>query len=326
MFYNPGVWWISRLIRTERENCCDDVVVEATNARQIYAAALAALEEHRSREMEVVMAATGGSLVKRMRRILRHSEPQTSATVPLLSAVAVILMIGGLLAAHPAPPSPPAASVATVIPEAHWMAPPTAAVPAAARPAAQVPAEVPAQGAVQRRAQTLAPVRSQLVVQNPYVQWLDEDVVYIIAPEERAAFLGLSTDAERERFIEQFWLRRDPTPGTPENEYKNEHYRRIAYANQHFTANVGLPQGIGWRMDRGRVYIIWGAPDEIESHPTGGIYNRPAAQGGGTTTTFPFEIWLYRFIQGVGSNVVLEFVDPKGTGEFKWTTDPSVRR
>ena len=164
------------------------------------------------------------------------------------------------------------------------------------------------------------------MVQNPYVQWLDEDVVYIIAPEERAAFLGLSTDAERERFIEQFWLRRDPTPGTPENEYKNEHYRRIAYANQHFTSNVGLPQGIGWRMDRGRVYIMWGAPDEIESHPTGGIYNRPAAQGGGTTTTFPFEIWLYRFIQGVGSNVVLEFVDPKGTGEFKWTTDPSVRR
>src|SRR5262244_1265711 len=153
-----------------------------------------------------------------------------------------------------------------------------------------------------------------------YKQWLNEDVVYIISPEERSAFLQLSTSEEREQFIEQFWLRRSSNPDLPENDFKEEHYRRIAYANEHFAS--GIP---GWKTDRGRIYIIWGKPDEIESHPTGGTYDRPMEEGGGSTTTYPWETWRYRYLEGIQENVILEFVDPSGSGEYHLTMDPSEK-
>jgi len=153
-----------------------------------------------------------------------------------------------------------------------------------------------------------------------YKQWLQEDVVYIISPEERTAFLQLSTSEEREQFIEQFWLRRSGNPDLPENDFKEEHYRRIAYANEHFAS--GIP---GWRTDRGRTYIIWGPADEVESHPTGGTYDRPMDEGGGSTTTYPWETWRYRYLEGLGNNVILEFVDPSGSGEYHLTMDPSEK-
>ncbi len=153
-----------------------------------------------------------------------------------------------------------------------------------------------------------------------YKQWLNEDVVYIIAPEERTAFLQLSTSEEREQFIEQFWLRRSSNPDLPENDFKEEHYRRIAYANEHFAS--GIP---GWRTDRGRTYIIWGPADEVDSHPTGGTYDRPMNEGGGSTTTYPWEMWRYRYLEGLGNNIELEFVDPSGSGEYHLTMDPSEK-
>jgi GWxTD domain-containing protein len=153
-----------------------------------------------------------------------------------------------------------------------------------------------------------------------YKQWLNEDVVYIISPEERTAFLQLSTSEEREQFIEQFWLRRSGNPDLPENDFKEEHYRRIAYANEHFAS--GIP---GWRTDRGRIYIIWGPADEVDSHPTGGTYDRPMEEGGGSTTTYPWESWRYRYLEGLGNNVILEFVDPSGSGEYHLTMDPSEK-
>ena len=153
-----------------------------------------------------------------------------------------------------------------------------------------------------------------------YKQWLSEDVVYIISPAERTAFLQLSTSEEREQFIEQFWLRRSSNPDLPENDFKEEHYRRIAYANEHYAS--GIP---GWRTDRGRTYIIWGPPDEIDSHPTGGTYDRPMEEGGGSTSTYPWETWRYRYLEGLGNNVILEFVDPSGSGEYHMTMDPSEK-
>jgi GWxTD domain-containing protein len=157
---------------------------------------------------------------------------------------------------------------------------------------------------------------------SPYRAWLNQDVAYIITNEERAAFKALTTDAERERFIEQFWLRRDPTPGTPENEFKEEHYRRIAYANQHYAVPAtSLP---GWKTDRGRVYIQYGPPDQIETHPAG-AYERPASEGGGYVSTYRFEQWRYRLIEGVGSDVIVEFIDPAMTGEFRMTMDPNEK-
>src|ERR1035438_4276210 len=153
-----------------------------------------------------------------------------------------------------------------------------------------------------------------------YKKWLNEDVVWIISDEERAAFKQLSNDEERDNFIEAFWQRRDPTPDTEENEYKEEHYRRIAYANEHFAA--GVP---GWKTDRGRMYIVFGKPDEIESHPSGGSYERPMEEGGGQTSTFPFEDWRYRYIDGIGQEVIMEFVDTCMCGEFHMTLDRSEK-
>jgi GWxTD domain-containing protein len=153
-------------------------------------------------------------------------------------------------------------------------------------------------------------------LKGAYKNWLDQEVPYIISDEERKAFKSLSNDEERDAFIEQFWQRRNPNPDSPENEFREEHYRRIAYANDKFAA--GKP---GWKTDRGRIYIMWGPPDSIESHPSGGSYQRPMEEGGGETSTFPFEVWHYRYLEGIGENVDLEFVDTCQCGDYHFTID-----
>src|ERR1044072_1509140 len=157
-------------------------------------------------------------------------------------------------------------------------------------------------------------------LKKAYKDWLDKDVTYIITDEERKAFKKLATDDERERFIEEFWRRRDPDPDTDENEFKEEDYERIAYPNEHFAS--GIP---GWKTDRGRIWIMYGKPDERETHPSGGTYDRPSYEGGGSTTTYPFEIWFYRYLAGVGSGVEIEFVDPTGSGEYRIARNPNEK-
>ncbi len=224
----------------------------------------------------------------------------------------------------------------------------TVPVPSSAQPAATTPTTAPAPAAVTPAAkdasspapsgqagdQAVDPLKRPMSekqkkenskklkqeLSGTYKKWLNQDVIYIITPEERSAFKQLSNDEERDQFIEQFWLRRDPTPDTPENEFKEEHYRRIAYANEHFAA--GIP---GWKSDRGRMYIIWGPPDDIESHPSGGTYDRPMEEGGGTTSTFPFEDWRYRYLEGVGQEVIMEFVDSCQCGDYHLTADPNEK-
>jgi TonB family protein len=252
LFYHPAVWWMSRVIRTERENCCDDVVVTMSGNAHEYAVALAALEQNRWSGREPAVAATGGSLVKRIRRLLYPKGPN-GAWTPLFSAV--ILM-----------------ATAAVALTAWQAAPPQA-------------------------------------VKSAYDKWLNEDVVYIITPQERAAFQKLTTDKQRNHFIGQFWQQRDPTPDTTENEFKEEHYRRIAYSSR-FSA-TSLP---GWQTDRGRIYIIYGPPDEIESHPTG--------EGGSA----PFEEWLYKHIEGVGDRVIFTFTDTQRNGEYHMTVNPLLAK
>jgi GWxTD domain-containing protein len=153
-----------------------------------------------------------------------------------------------------------------------------------------------------------------------YKKWLEQDVSYIITEDEKRAFKKLQTDEEREQFIDIFWRRRDPDPDTEENEYREEHYERIAYANQNFAS--GIP---GWRTDRGRIYIMYGPPHEKESHPMGGQYERPMYHGGGSTSTYPFEVWFYRHLPGVGSGIEIEFVDPTGTGEYRIARSPQEK-
>jgi GWxTD domain-containing protein len=149
-------------------------------------------------------------------------------------------------------------------------------------------------------------------LKEAYKRWLSTDVDYIITKDERRAFLALQTDEERENFIENFWRRRDPNPDTEENEYREEYYERIAYANEHYAS--GIP---GWKTDRGRIYIAWGKPDSVETHPSGGAYDRPSYEGGGSTTTYPFEVWFYRHLDNVGDGIEIEFVDPTGSGEYR---------
>jgi GWxTD domain-containing protein len=166
----------------------------------------------------------------------------------------------------------------------------------------------------QEKVQAQRAVRQEL--KGAYKSWLDQDVAYIISDEERKAFKNLGNDEERDAFIEQFWLRRNPNPDSPDNEFREEHYRRIAYANEHFAA--GKP---GWKTDRGHIYIAFGAPDSTDSHPSGGSYQRPMDEGGGETSTFPFEVWHYRYLEGVGDNIDIEFVDTCMCGDYHFTID-----
>ncbi len=138
-----------------------------------------------------------------------------------------------------------------------------------------------------------------------YRKWLNEDVVYIITSEEKKAFLNLGSDEERQHFIEQFWARRNPDPGSKDNRFKEEHYRRIAYANERFASRVP-----GWKTDRGRIYIMHGKPDEIET-----VLQPGAGE-------FPFERWFYRHMEGIGDKVVVEFVDKERTGDYRITREP----
>ncbi len=156
------------------------------------------------------------------------------------------------------------------------------------------------------------PIRAKSEVKDAHKRWINEDVPYIVSEAERKAFRALQTDEEREAFIRTFWDNRDPNPDTEENEYREEYYERIAYANEHFSS--GIP---GWKTDRGRIYIRWGKPDSVESRPSGGSYDRPSYEGGGSTAVYPFETWFYRHIEGVGDGIEIEFVDPSGTGEYR---------
>ena len=157
-------------------------------------------------------------------------------------------------------------------------------------------------------------------MKGSYKTWVDQDVRWIITDQELSAFKHLSNDEERDQFIENFWLRRNPNPESPENEYREEHYARIAYANEHFAAGKS-----GWRTDRGHIYIAYGKPDSIDSHPSGGNYERPVEEGGGNTSTFPFEVWHYRYLEGIGDNIDIEFVDTCMCGDYHMTIDRSEK-
>ena len=163
-------------------------------------------------------------------------------------------------------------------------------------------------------------LRSELKGDSPWKKWLDQDVVWIISDQEVQAFKSLKNDEEREQFVENFWLRRNPNPESPDNEFREQHYARIAYANEHYAA--GKP---GWKTDRGHIYIAYGKPDSIDSHPSGGNYERPIEEGGGSTSTFPFEVWHYRYLEGVGDNIDLEFVDSCNCGDYHYPIDRSEK-
>jgi GWxTD domain-containing protein len=299
LFYHPAVWWISRVIRAERENCCDDVVVATRGKVQEYAVALASLEHNRGSGRLAAVAGTGGSLVKRIRRLL-YPQGTKGVWTPVIAAVILV--------------------ATAVVAFAAWPSKPLQQSPAAPTRQAAVLPLAPVASAPPQQSSATPPQQTSRAETSPYDRWLKEEVVYIISDKERAAFQKLTTDEEREMFVVQFWERRNPHPGSTENTFKEEHYRRIAYANQHFATKRP-----GWKTDRGHMYILYGPPDEIESHRSGGSYKRPDSEGGGTTSTYPFEQWRYRHIDGIGNNVIMEFVDVSSSGEFRMTSDPKAK-
>jgi TonB family protein len=327
LFYHPAVWWISKVIRTERENCCDDVVVSVTRHSRDYALALAALERNRVPGGQAAVAATGGTLVKRIRRLLYPKAP-AGIWAPILAAVILFATTAVSFAALQ-PKSTPIATYGVETRTKVMVAPP--------RPARKIVSDTNLQGselASPRRNQVVTPfviapadgqgsagtsstqgeassngASVQLAPASPDSKWLNEDVVYIITDEERDAFLHLKTDEEREQFIKQFWERRNPIPGSADNKFKDEHYRRIAYANEHFSTPSGKP---GWQTDRGHIYIVYGPPDV-----------RSENLAGENGSQFASEEWRYNHIDGVGDNLVFEFIDRGGRGDFTLAPAPT---
>ncbi len=301
LFYHPAVWWVSEQIRATRELCCDDLAVAASDDVLIYAQALAALESAR---VSMLVAANGGSLAERIRRLIEPGQTVDNMPGPAAAWAMTLLWLAGV-------------GVATV----HGAQTPVANTVKAPEPLPILsrPTPFPPITFADKAKKTLAydplltaqleqPRRAaDAVLETPWKKWLDEDVTYIITDAERQAFNKLNTDEERELFVEQFWLRRDPTPDTIENEFKNEQYRRIAYANAHFGAI-----GPGWKSDRGKIYIMFGPPDEIDSHPAGAAFEHPT------------DFWRYRLIQGIGNNVAIQFVDTTGNGDYRMSMDPAA--
>src|ERR1700722_7604743 len=220
---------------------------------------------------------------------------------------------------------------------------PASTAPAAQQPAAQTTQSAPVPGTVQDNGKVVQtppveerpdPLKRRMSdrqaldqrkavkaeMSKEYVKWLSEDVKWIISDEEIKAFKSLANDEKRDSFIEEFWRRRNTSRKSPENEFKDEHYARIAYANEHFAA--GRP---GWMTDRGHIWIAYGKPDSTDSHPSGGNYERPMEEGGGSTSTFPFEIWHYRYLEGIGENIDIEFVDACMCGDYHMTIDRSEK-
>jgi GWxTD domain-containing protein len=289
LFYHPAVWWVSKMARAEREHCCDDAVVAALGGAREYASALAALEELRSARGPA-LAARGGDLMMRIRRLLGPEEPRSIVGPAFGAGLLLVSIAAGLFAWQPAPPArkpaapkPPAAvAVAPAPPVAPAVTPEPPAPVVAAEPEPAPP-------------QSPQPARPVTELAAPYQKWVNEDVSYVITEEEKAAFQRLQTDPEREQFIEQFWLRRDPTPGTAQNEFKEEHYRRITYANAHF-----IEHAPGWKTHRGIYYVKFGPPDEIEDH---------------RDTTPAFQVWTYHNMAGRGE-ASLFFTNLNGDGDY----------
>ncbi len=151
-----------------------------------------------------------------------------------------------------------------------------------------------------------ARVQAETAVQSSlperYLQWLNEEVIYIITPSEREVFLKLKTDRERDFFQEAFWKHRNPTPGAAENGFKTEHYRRLNYAKAYYGRSSPVP---GWQTDRGRIYIILGEPRDIERFT-------------GEAEIYNAEVWFYQDLTpfGLPPGFNLMFFQRGGTGDY----------
>jgi GWxTD domain-containing protein len=309
-WFHPLVWWLGNRLVIERERACDEAVLQMGCDPADYAEGILKICKSYLTAPECMAGVSGRNLKNRIEAIMenRRAPHLTVGKKLLLSlaaagAIAVPLLTGITDAAET-----PLAS--------------QRALPAVVTPIPQQSPASQATGQAPSPTQNKWPAAGRYNIQatNPPQSNRLDDVAYIITDEERKAFNNLTTDQERDSFFINFWLVRDPTPGTPSNEFKDEYYARIAYANDHFSL-TGLP---GSKTDRGRMYILNGPPDEIVSHPGGGVYDLP---DGRTTHTFPFETWRYRHLgnRSQSENVIYEFVQSQLNGDYRLEYDPAAK-
>jgi GWxTD domain-containing protein len=360
-WFNPVYWLLIRSIRGVREDCCDDMVLASGLAsREVYCrtllkAARAALENKAVTRAAFAYLGKSQPLRRRFKRIMSAKSiraPKLAATGMLVIFALALLLLPGveprILAQNAALAEGPVAGTTPAPQQRYSKAlervykedgernyilgdlraeqPHVQKRNVVGGKADSSPSVFTRMDEYIRMYGTNPPDQQQpqssqeSAISGYYRKWLDEDVLYITTQEERNAFLALRTDQERGVFIEQFWARRTPNPRQADNAFKEEHYRRIAYANQHFASSAP-----GWKTDRGRIYILYGKPDEIESHPTGSAYNRPIREGGGMAITCAFEKWRYKHIDGIGDDIEIEFVDPSGTSEYHMAMSPDEK-
>ena len=297
LFYHPAVWWVSRQIRRERECCCDELAVAVGGDVLTYARALSYLEERRALTAAIVLGANGGVLKMRIKRLLGGSEGP-AVSMPAVVALALAVTIGmGAYLGEVAYAQRQAAVRMTAVPLIGTQA--RAMLQQATGESFVQSGAAP--GLAANEGMPQSPDDGTPAARGIYKAWVEQDVRWIITDPERAAFLQLKNDQERDTFIEQFWARRDP-PGAPAGSYREQIYQRIAYANEHFATD----RKAGWLTDRGHVYIVYGQPDEITVHK-GGAYS--------------FQSWHYNYLSGIGDNVLLNFVDTSGGGDYHYTID-----
>jgi GWxTD domain-containing protein len=290
LFYHPAVWWVSGVVRAERENCCDDAVVELQGNAREYAAALYTVEQHRSRVPQAALAATGGSLTRRIRRLLGKPDARDLSLPVFPSALLLVSLAVALAAWQPAQPQEPVAVRRAVTGlekddfKAYADEVQEAAKPQPAAPLRPAITTHDVQYSISDEEQA-----AFLHVVN-FRQWMS-DTSFIITPEERTAFLRLTTDEERQKFVEQFWERRNPTPGAAANAFREEYYRRLAYAKAKYSVTAGDQVKLN---TMGRAYVRFGPPDQIEDH----IYGAQS----------PSQSWRYNYLEEFHSNAELQFV------------------
>ena len=334
LFYHPAVWWVSSQLRREREHCCDDLAVSVGGNSLALATALSYLAQQRASIPEISLAANGGVLTMRIRRLLGY-EQNSAISYPAAVAVLALVVTSvavcfGTLARAQSNPAVEQRVIASAQTERSSVSKPSALAISNPVPSANVNVASNSTSTTNSslREQTLpssdespsADAHSGGSNGSPepfetghynfvpvqYRQWLNEDVVWIIAPEERTAFLSLTHDEERDHFIEQFWQRRGSASDPTGTRFREEHYRRIAYANVHFATSAG-----GWKTDRGHIYIAYGNPDSIDSHPNG-TNGSPE----------PFETWHYKSAPGLDQNADFKFVDLCHCGNYRYQSPP----
>lgn len=304
-WFNPVYWLLFRSIRSVREDCCDDMVLTSGIAsREVYCrtllhAAQAALQNNAMTRAAFAYFGKSQPLRRRFTRIMSAR----LIRAPKLAMAGTLAIFAFALVFLPGV-EPPILAQNTALAEEHVASTTPPPQQRYSKVLEQVNKEDGERNYTRGDHRANQPQSSQTnAASDHFRKWLNEDVAYIITPEEKNEFLALRNYNEMESFIERFWTQRGPS-------FKAEHYRRIAYANEHFASS--LP---GWKTDRGRTYIVFGMPDQFESH----------SKGGGTATRYPFEKWWYRHIEGVGDDIDLEFVDISTNGEYRLAMSPDEK-